>query len=84
MRPSTLALLERAAIRPGITCLEAGCGGGDVAFDIARTVTPGGRVIATDIDETKLELARSEVAGFLIRQPRWSECVKRSVPAESS
>lgn len=45
-----------------MTCLEAGCGGGDVAFDLARIVAPGGSVIATDIDETKLALARAEAS----------------------
>jgi len=43
-------------------CLDAGCGGGDVAFDMARLVLPGGRVLAGDIDEAKLEMARAEGA----------------------
>jgi SAM-dependent methyltransferase len=60
MQPTTLALLRRAGIQPGMACLEVGCGGGDVAFDLARMVGPEGRVVATDIDETKLELARGE------------------------
>jgi ubiquinone/menaquinone biosynthesis C-methylase UbiE len=62
MRSSTMALLQRAGIAPGMTCLDAGCGGGDVAFDMARLVAPGGRVIGTDVDDTKLELARAEAA----------------------
>ena len=45
-----------------MVCLEAGCGGGDVAFDMARLVRPGGAIVATDIDETKLRLAREEAA----------------------
>jgi ubiquinone/menaquinone biosynthesis C-methylase UbiE len=60
MRPSTTALLQRAGIRPGMTCLDAGCGGGDVAFDMARMVVSGGKVVGTDIDEAKLALARAE------------------------
>jgi ubiquinone/menaquinone biosynthesis C-methylase UbiE len=60
MQPTTLELLRRAGIRPGVVCLEAGCGGGDVAFDMARLVKPGGAIVATDIDETKLRLAREE------------------------
>ncbi len=43
-----------------MSCLEVGCGGGDVAFDMARLVRPGGGIVATDIDETKLRLAREE------------------------
>jgi len=60
MRPTTLSLLNRAGIRPGMECLEAGCGSGDLAFDLAGIVGPSGRVVATDIDEIKLKLARQE------------------------
>ncbi len=60
MQASTLGLLERAGIRPGMVCLEVACGSADLAFDIARLVTPDGRVVATDIDRTKLELATIE------------------------
>ncbi len=62
MRPSTNQLLQRAGIRTAMDCLEAGCGGGDVAFDLARMVGPSGTVVGIDIDETKLELARREAA----------------------
>jgi SAM-dependent methyltransferase len=60
MQPTTHSLLHRAGIRPGMACLEVGCGGGDLAFDLARIVGSGGRVLATDIDEIKLELGRRE------------------------
>jgi ubiquinone/menaquinone biosynthesis C-methylase UbiE len=60
MRPTTLALLEKVGMRPGMACLEIGCGGGDLAFDMASLIAPGGRVVATDIDQTKLEIARGE------------------------
>ena len=62
MRPATLSFLNRAGIRPGMNCLEIGCGSGDVAFDLARIVAPAGRVVATDIDEIKLQLASQEAA----------------------
>jgi predicted O-methyltransferase YrrM len=62
MRPATLSLLDRAGIRPGMNCLEIGSGSGDVAFDLARIVGPAGRVVATDIDEIKLQLARKQAA----------------------
>ena len=60
MQPATRALLERLGVGPGVTCLDVGCGGGDVAFDLASLVGPEGRVVATDIDPTILELARHE------------------------
>jgi SAM-dependent methyltransferase len=62
MRPTSLVLLERAGLRPGMNVLEIGCGGGDLAFDIARIVAPSGRVLGTDIDQTKLDLAAREAA----------------------
>ena len=62
MRPSTDALLRRAGIAPGMTCLDAGCGGGDVAFDMAHIVLAEGRVVGTDVDDTKLEIAGTEAA----------------------
>jgi SAM-dependent methyltransferase len=43
-----------------MACLEVGSGGGDVAFDLARMVEPSGQVVGTDIDRTKLDLARRE------------------------
>ncbi len=42
MRPSSL---QRAGIRPGMACLEIGCGGGDLAFDMARMTGPSGTVV---------------------------------------
>ena len=62
MRPTTLPLLERAGLRAGMVCLEVGCGGGDLAFDMARITGPEGSVLGTDIDQTKIELARQEAA----------------------
>jgi SAM-dependent methyltransferase len=62
LRPTTLALLERVEVRAGLSCLDAGCGGGDVAVELARLVGPGGRVVGTDLDEAKLDLARGEAA----------------------
>lgn len=67
LEPFTHAFLERAGLRKGMRCLELGCGGGDVAFDIARIVGPSGHVTATDIDEKKLEIARGEAAGHGLR-----------------
>lgn len=60
MRPATRALLEDVGIPAGARCLDVGCGGGDVTFELARIVGPAGQVLGVDMDETKLELARSE------------------------
>ena len=62
MRSATLSLLQRAGLRPGMACLDIGCGGGDVSFDLARLVGPSGRVVGIDIDEVKVGIARTEAA----------------------
>jgi SAM-dependent methyltransferase len=60
MAPTTSALLDRVALAPGMRCLDAGCGGGDVTCELARRISPGGHAVGLDIDETTLDLAREE------------------------
>lgn len=60
MGPATRALLAEVGIPAGSRCLDVGCGGGDVTFDLARTVGPSGRVTGVDLDEVKLDIARKE------------------------
>ena len=61
MRPTTLALLNRVGVRQGMACLDVGCGSGDLAFDLAEIVGPAGRVVGTDFDQVKVELAQAEM-----------------------
>jgi|HubBroStandDraft_6_1064221.scaffolds.fasta_scaffold03794_3 ubiquinone/menaquinone biosynthesis C-methylase UbiE len=56
--PDTAALFGRAGLRPGMKCADLGCGGGEVSFEMARLVEPGGSVTGVDMDEVKLGLAR--------------------------
>jgi SAM-dependent methyltransferase len=58
MWPTTSRVLEEAGLAPGMTCLDLGCGGGDVALQLATLVGPTGQVVGQDMDETKLDLAR--------------------------
>lgn len=60
MQPSTQTLFDRVDMRAGMKCLDAGCGGGDVTFELARLAGPTGRVLGLDMDGTKLDLARQE------------------------
>jgi ubiquinone/menaquinone biosynthesis C-methylase UbiE len=64
MKPTTQSLFERVGIRPGMSCLDCGCGGGDVTFDLAVVVGNRGRVVGLDIDEIKLNLARGEASAL--------------------
>jgi SAM-dependent methyltransferase len=63
MHATTAALLDRIGIAPGMTCLDVGCGGGDVTCELARRVAPGGRAVGIDMDATKVAIAREEAEG---------------------
>jgi SAM-dependent methyltransferase len=58
MWPTTARALREAGLSPGMTCLDLGCGGGDVTLQLATSVGPQGQVIGVDMDEIKLDLAR--------------------------
>ncbi|KQV99214.1 class I SAM-dependent methyltransferase [Rhizobacter sp. Root1221] len=62
LAPTTSSLLDRFEPLRGMVAVDAGCGGGDVALELARRVGPGGRVIGLDRDEPKLALAREEAS----------------------
>jgi ubiquinone/menaquinone biosynthesis C-methylase UbiE len=57
-RDDTLELFRRIGVRPGMRCLDLGCGGGEVTFDLAVAVGPDGSVTGVDMDADKLALAR--------------------------
>jgi len=61
-RPGTLEVLRLAGVRPGMRCLDLGCGNGDVTFELARLAGPDGSVTGLDMDPVKLGLARDEAA----------------------
>ena len=60
MAPTTERLLDRFEPLGELTVIDAGCGGGDVSFELAERVGPNGRVIGFDLDEIKLASAREE------------------------
>src|SRR5215831_15958585 len=62
MGTSTRALLTEVGIPSGAICLDVGCGGGDVTFELARAAGPTGRAIGVDLDDIKLDIARREAA----------------------
>jgi SAM-dependent methyltransferase len=61
MWPTTSALFSRVGIAPTARCLDLGCGGGDVTRALAGIASEG-FVVGTDLDETKIEIARAEAA----------------------
>lgn len=57
-RASTLELFQLAGLRPGMRCVDLGCGSGDVTLDMAALAGAAGWVAGIDADQAKLELAR--------------------------
>ena len=58
--PTTEPLLRAAGLRDGMSCLDVGCGGGDVTLKMAALVGGEGHVVGVDRDQTILQLARKE------------------------
>jgi SAM-dependent methyltransferase len=52
---STIEHLSRVGVAPGWRCLELGAGGGSIASWLATQVGPDGRVLATDIDISRVQ-----------------------------
>jgi len=60
MGPTTRSLLRRLGIRPGMRCLDVGCGIGSVTLDLSRLVGTSGQAVGIDRDESCLTVARQE------------------------
>jgi SAM-dependent methyltransferase len=58
--PTTEPLLEAAGLRAGMSCLDVGCGGGDVTLKMAAIVGAEGHVVGVDRDQSVLQVARQE------------------------
>jgi demethylmenaquinone methyltransferase/2-methoxy-6-polyprenyl-1,4-benzoquinol methylase len=53
---------DLAAVGPGMRALDVATGTGDLAFELARRVAPGGEVVGSDFSEQMLVLAREKAA----------------------
>ena len=60
--PGTVEVLRLAGLRPGMRCLDLGCGSGDVTFELARLAGPDGSATGPDMDPVKVGLATDEAA----------------------
>jgi SAM-dependent methyltransferase len=60
-RPATEAVLDRIGLKPGMSCLDIGCGPGAVMRLMADRVGPGGRVTGVDVDGRLGRLALGEL-----------------------
>lgn len=67
LKPAQDKLMEMANLQTGEKVLETACGTGLVTLRIAEAVKPSGEVIATDISEGMIEIAKSETEKKNIR-----------------
>jgi ubiquinone/menaquinone biosynthesis C-methylase UbiE len=63
IRASKAILLDRVRLSEGAAVLDAGCGTGADALELARTVGPTGRVVGIDVSEMMITEARRRAAG---------------------
>jgi ubiquinone/menaquinone biosynthesis C-methylase UbiE len=51
LEPITLSVLDRIGLSAGMSCLDLGCGPGEVMRSMAERVGPIGQVVGIDVDE---------------------------------
>lgn len=54
--------VDRAEVSPGSSVLDVCCGTGDLSFELAERISPGGHVVGCDFSEPMLDLAREKAA----------------------
>lgn len=64
LAPVAEAAVAHAAVRPGETVLDIGCGCGATTLAIAKLVGPTGQVTGLDVSAPMLDLARTRGAGL--------------------
>jgi len=58
LAPVSEVLISRAAVKSGESVIDVGCGCGATSFDLAKQVSPAGKVTGVDISEPMLARAR--------------------------
>lgn len=69
---------DRAEVGPGDAVLDVCCGTGDLAFELARRVAPGGHVVGCDFSEQMLDLAREKALARAVESVRfeWADALQ--------
>jgi demethylmenaquinone methyltransferase / 2-methoxy-6-polyprenyl-1,4-benzoquinol methylase len=73
---------DRAELQPGDVALDACCGTGDLAIELAARVGPEGTVVGCDFSEPMLELARRKAGDRELSQVRfeWADALELPYP----
>lgn len=75
--------VDRAGLGPGDSVLDVCCGTGDLAFELAGRVAPGGHVVGCDFSEPMLDLAREKAAARGIEGVRFEWADALDLPYDS-
>jgi demethylmenaquinone methyltransferase/2-methoxy-6-polyprenyl-1,4-benzoquinol methylase len=69
---------DRAEVSPGDSVLDVCCGTGDLAFELAGRVSPGGHVVGCDFSEPMLDIAREKGASRPVESVRfeWADALQ--------
>lgn len=57
LAPAAHAVIERAAVAPGMKIVDIGCGCGATSIELSRRVHPGGAVLGLDVSAPMIEWA---------------------------
>ncbi len=71
---------DLAAVGPGDRVLDVATGTGDLAFELARRVAPGGEVVGSDFAEAMLQRARQKAAGRADVRFEWGDALALDHP----
>lgn len=74
--------LPKLGLRPGMTVLDAACGFGDTACQIAEAVGPGGRVLGVDCCDAFLDFGRAEARAKGLENVRFQAADLQSLAVE--
>jgi arsenite methyltransferase len=75
-------MLDLAAIAPGETVLDLGCGSGTDAFIAAHLTGPAGRVVGVDMTDAQLAKARRLRDGFALAHVAFEDGLIEEPPVE--
>jgi len=75
---------DRAELRAGDAVLDVCCGTGDLAFELAARVAPGGSVVGCDFSEPMLDLARLKATNHGIEGVRFEWADALSLPYDAA
>src|SRR4051794_16461788 len=81
---ATRALVAEARIADGLTVLDVACGTGEPAISIAVAMNQTGRVIASDISEGPLKIARQRAEQRGLTNIEFAQADAHSLPFPDS